>query len=79
MNDTSPAIQRKVRAMLMARTGEERLRMASQMFDTARALALASFPPGLDDTEVRRRLCQRFYGNETDVDGFIRAMRGRNE
>jgi len=77
MNDTSPEIARKVRELMMARSGEERLEMVSQMFDTSRALAMASFPPGLDGIEIRRRLCERFYGNETDVDGFIRMLRSR--
>jgi len=32
-----------------------------EMFDAARAIVLASFPPGLDETEKRRLLLQRFY------------------
>jgi len=78
MNDTTSEIERKLRDMMMARSGEERLLMTSQMFDTARTLAMASFPPGLDDVEVRRQLCRRFYGNETDVDGFMFALCARS-
>jgi hypothetical protein len=36
-------------------TGAERLIMGAGMFETARALALASFPPGLTTRETRRR------------------------
>jgi len=42
MNDTSPEIASLMREMLMARSGAERVRMCCEMFDTARALALAS-------------------------------------
>ena len=38
--------------------------MALQMFVVARDMALASFPPGLSEIETKRRLFERFYGNE---------------
>lgn len=79
MNDTAPEIARKVREMMMTRSGEERMRMASQMFDTARSIALASFPPGLDEIEIKRKLCQRFYGNEVNVNAFIHDLLRRRE
>src|SRR5262249_28584825 len=47
------------------------------MFDTARALALASFPPGLPEIEVKRRLCERFYGNDVDVEAFVEYLKSR--
>ena len=53
-----------VKEMLMSRSGEERLKMALQMFVVARDMALASFPPGLSEIETKRRLFERFYGNE---------------
>jgi hypothetical protein len=79
MNDTPPEIAELMRKMLMARSGAERVRMGCEMFDTARALALASFPPGLPDIEVKRLLCERFYGNEVDVDAFVEYVRSRQE
>lgn len=72
-NDTSPDIEKKVREMLMARSADERALMGASMFDAARAIVLSSFPPGLSDIEIARRLCERFYGDEVDVDAFVRA------
>jgi hypothetical protein len=48
--------------MLMARPNEERLLMALRMFDTARAIVLASAPPGLSGIDLKRWLYQRTYG-----------------
>ena len=59
----------------MMRTGEERLIIASQMFDSARTLVMASLPPGLDEVELRARLCERFYGSEVNAAAFVCALR----
>jgi hypothetical protein len=75
MNDTSPQIAGMVRSKLLARSGPERVLMGSQMFDAARAIVLASFPAGLSDIEVKRRLCQRLYGAEVRVDAFVEHLR----
>lgn len=63
VNDTSPEMAELHRALLMARSGEERFIMGVRMFDAARAMVLASFPPNLSPDEVRRRLFERFYGD----------------
>jgi hypothetical protein len=60
--------------MLLARTPAERLAMGSQMFEAARAIMLASLPPGLSATEIRRRLCERLYGDEVDLAAFSRRL-----
>ena len=70
MNDTDPQIAEMVRRMLMERSGAERMLMGSQMFDTAKAMVLASLPEGLSELEIKVRLCERFYGDEVDVDAF---------
>ncbi|MDQ3621049.1 MAG: hypothetical protein M3463_00945 [Verrucomicrobiota bacterium] len=62
MTDTPPDIAAIVRERLMARSGAERLEMGARMFEAAREMVLASFPPHLSETEKRRRLYQRFYG-----------------
>jgi hypothetical protein len=62
MNDTTPEIEERMRQMLMARSGAERMIMAASMFDAARTMMLASFPEGLTEDELRRRLCERTYG-----------------
>jgi hypothetical protein len=59
MEDTPRHIQELYRRQIMALTPEQRLCMVSELFDTARALALAGLPP---DTEPRRALFLRFYG-----------------
>lgn len=66
MTDTTPEAARLVRELCARKTGTERLRMGASMFETARALVLASLPPGLPERELRRRLCARFYGELAD-------------
>ncbi|HKG92934.1 MAG TPA: hypothetical protein VKA84_13610 [Gemmatimonadaceae bacterium] len=61
MNDTAPDVEARYRAMLMARSPEERFLMGIRMFDAARAMVLASLPPGLTPDERRRRLFARVY------------------
>ena len=75
MSDTPPGIASLVRERLMARSGAERVLMGSRMFDAARAIALASFPPGLSEIEVKVRLCERLYGQEVDLAGFAARLR----
>ena len=60
--DTTPEMHERYVSMLMARPNEERLLMALRMFDTARAIVLASAPPGLSGIELKRWLYQRIYG-----------------
>jgi hypothetical protein len=62
VHDTSPEGEQLYRSMLMALSGEERLVRGALMFDAARAMVLASFPPSLSPAETRRRLYERFYG-----------------
>lgn len=64
MRDTSPEVERMVRERYLAMSPEERLVIGCQMFETARTIVLASFPPKLTPEEVRRRLCERFYGTQ---------------
>jgi len=62
MNDTPPEIEERVREMMMARSGAERLIMGSSMFDAARRVVLASLPRDLPEAELKRRLFERIYG-----------------
>jgi hypothetical protein len=77
MNDTPPEIAKMVRERMLARSSEERMQMGSQMFEVARAMILASFPPGLSEIETKRRLCERVYGYEVDVEGFVANLEAR--
>jgi len=75
--DTTPEIRLKFREMMMQRSSIERAQMASQMFDDARALALASCPEGMNEIEIKRFLCTRFYAGEVDVESFMNALAAR--
>ncbi|HXF75081.1 MAG TPA: hypothetical protein VNN13_03235 [Methylomirabilota bacterium] len=69
MKDTPPAIERKFRAMLMKRSGEERLKMGCSMHATALAFARASLlqkRPGAHPAELKRSLFFRMYGADFD-------------
>ena len=56
-----------VRARLMSLSGAERFRMGVEMFDAARRMVLASLPADLTETERKRRLFERLYGNAPPI------------
>jgi hypothetical protein len=62
MTDTSPEFAEMVRKRMMERSGEERLLMGLSMFDMARAIMVASFPPNLSPVEMKTMLYERTYG-----------------
>lgn len=66
MIDTPPEIEARVIKMMAERTPDERLRMASSMFDTARELIRASIlneNPSLNEAQIRARMFVRMYGD----------------
>lgn len=70
MNDTPRAVEERYQAMLMQRTGEERLIMGCTMRDTARAFVEASLreqDPQATEAAIRKGLFLRFYGHEFDA------------
>lgn len=75
ISDTPPEISFLIRQRLMERSGAERMLMSSGMFDSARALVLASLPRELSEIEMRIRLCERIYGSEVDQSGFAEHLR----
>jgi serine/threonine protein kinase len=79
MNDTSPEIAALVRESLLARSGAERVLMGSRMFDTARAMVLASVPAGLSEIEIKGRLCEWLYSSEVDVEAFVEHLRSSQQ
>jgi hypothetical protein len=64
MDDTTPEMRELLRARFAALAPEERVRMCADMFESARALVLASLPAQADECTRRRMLCERFYGAE---------------
>ena len=70
MTDTPPEVMQRYRAMLLARSPEERLKMGCSMSATARALVRASVlaqDPHASPAALRRALFLRFYGHEFDA------------
>ena len=67
MNDTLPRAEALVRSLLLRRSGQERLKMAADMFSASRAIMSASLEAeGLEPGSVawRLRLLDRTYGEE---------------
>ena len=64
MNDTSPEVAALVAERYRQMTPEERMRIASSMFDTARAIVESSLPPNFSRRERRLAYAKRMYGNE---------------
>jgi hypothetical protein len=67
MNDTSRAIEIRMGRMIALKSPEERLRMASSMFDAAKMLAeigLRRKYGQLNRSQLRTRMFLRFYGND---------------
>ena len=65
MNDTSPEIEKRYRAMLRERSGQERLEMGCAMYDAARAIVRSSIlneSPWLTEGELKEKIFLRFYG-----------------
>lgn len=72
--DTDPEIERIYRAMLLARPGEERLKMGCSMHVMAQGLVRASVlekDPQASPADIRRALLLRFY--DADFDPWTRA------
>ena len=63
MQDTTPEFRKLVEEGYASMVPEERVRVCTEMFDTAFAVVEASLPEGLGPAERRFRLCQRFYGD----------------
>ena len=77
--DTDPDVARRYREMLLALTPGERIEMACRMFDSARAIVLATIP---DSAERRVELFRRFYGADFDAESRTRiedALRRRDK
>ena len=67
MTDTSPETTAAFDALLAQRSGSDRVRMACEMFDLARALAVAAIriaEPATSGRDLRVRLFERLYGED---------------
>ncbi len=65
LSDTSPEMKKQYYALLMQRSGEERLKMGCAMCDVAKAVVRSSIlneNPGLTQGELKEKIFLRFYG-----------------
>ena len=74
MNDTSPETEAFLKARYAALSGQERLLMALQMFETAQQIVLSSLDPALGAAARRRELLRRFYGEDLAQQVFPAAV-----
>jgi hypothetical protein len=69
MTDTPPEVEDAYVRMFTRLTGTERLRMISDMFETAKALVIADIranEPNISPDELRERLFSRLYADDLD-------------
>ncbi len=82
LEDTPPDVAAAFTALVMQRSEGERVMMALEMFDLARALMTAdlrSRHPGISETELRVQIFERTYGSdfdETERGRIVQRMRG---
>jgi hypothetical protein len=60
----------------VAKSGAERFRMGVEMFEAARRMVIASFPVGLSDTDRKRLLFERVYGEKLPIDPTRATVEG---
>ncbi len=78
MKDTSLENEKQFIAMMMERSGQERLKMGFSMFNLARKQVLASIrrnKPTASGEEIRKELFFRFYGNEFSPEDQKKILR----
>lgn len=76
VTDTSPEVQAMLQELLKKRSGEERVRMACDMFQSARRLILAGLPKELASSAVERRIATllRMYHDDLEQDFLGRVI-----
>ena len=69
MTDTPPDVRARFDELMRQRSGSDRVRMMSEMFDFAKALVVSNLRhtyPDASDAELRVLLFDRLYGDEID-------------
>jgi hypothetical protein len=74
MKDTPAEVDARYQAMLMKRSGSDRVRMAAEMYDAAVAMIEASLSPARDRRERRRERFRRLYAAEFDAAEMERIL-----
>lgn len=77
MNDTQPDVEERFAALFRQRSGSDRVRMACEMFDLARALVVANINaqhPGIAGPALRVKVFERMYGSDFTPDERIQLV-----
>jgi len=75
MSAAPPDMEMRMRALMAARSPEERLRMAARMFAGAKVLVRVGYTgPAGDEAEMRRHIFRRFYGGDFTPDERERIL-----
>lgn len=77
MRDTPPEVEERFRAMLLARSGEDRLKMGCSMHTFAQQIVRASVlarTPQSTVADLRRAMFLRFYGRDFDAQTSERIL-----
>lgn len=77
MNDTTPEIEKRMAAMMAARSPAQRLQMASDMFDAGRELlraGLKNMNPSLTEEQLRGQIFLRLYGEDFSPEEIRRIV-----
>jgi len=64
MNDTLPEAQKYLDELYKKFSGEEKIIMASGMYDATRDIIISSLPPNLSRKEMLTELFLRFYKDD---------------
>jgi len=79
MTDTTYEAEKIQSKLFDKMTGEERLKIASDMFDTARTLVLASMNKDLNEMEKRKILFLRFYESDFSKEELEKILKAFDE
>lgn len=71
VTDTPPEAEAMFQELLMKRSGEERVRMACDMFQAARRLILASLPVEIASNPAERRVALLLRTYESDLEDSL--------
>ena len=77
MEDTTSDVETRFASLLAARSGAERILIACEMFDLARALVVSSVAteePALSPADLRARIFERTYGNDFNPEDRARII-----
>lgn len=64
MRDTSRSVEDFYSSLFDSLSGEERIMMAVESFECAKAIVISSFNEKLSESEIKKRLLIRFYGED---------------